>query len=101
MQEAKYTPGPWHLSDDSKTITNGKTAGEWRAVCDLRGKIDDPGDPAWHNASLILSAPELLEALEEASEFVDRHSEDWYRAGQVLLAKCRAAIAKATGSTAA
>lgn len=33
-----------------------------------------------------------LRALEAAAEFVDRHSEDWYRSGQGLLAELRAAI---------
>jgi hypothetical protein len=35
----------------------------------------------------------LREALIEATDFVDRHSEPWYRSGQALLTKCRAALA--------
>jgi hypothetical protein len=35
----------------------------------------------------------LREALEEASIFVDNHSEDWYKSGQVLLIKCKQALA--------
>jgi hypothetical protein len=38
---------------------------------------------------------ELLEALKEAAEFVDLHSEDWYKSGRALVEKCKAAIAKA------
>lgn len=45
------------------------------------------------NARLIAAAPELLEALKEAEEFVDRHSESWYTSGQELLKKIRTAIA--------
>lgn len=32
----------------------------------------------------------LLETIEEAESFVDRHSESWYRSGQELLARIRA-----------
>lgn len=38
---------------------------------------------------------DLLSVLEEAEQFVDRHSEPWYSSGQELLAKIRAAIARA------
>jgi hypothetical protein len=38
---------------------------------------------------------ELLETLKEATEFVDLHSEDWYKSGRALVDKCKAAINKA------
>jgi hypothetical protein len=38
---------------------------------------------------------DLLEALKEATEFVDLHSEDWYKSGRELVNKCNAAIVKA------
>lgn len=34
----------------------------------------------------------LREALTEATDFVDQHSEPWYKSGQALLSKCRAAL---------
>lgn len=41
------------------------------------------------------SSTELLEVLKDAEEFIDRHSKKWYTSGQELLARVRAAIAKA------
>lgn len=34
----------------------------------------------------------VIEALEEAEQFVDRHSEPWYRSGQELLSKIRVVL---------
>lgn len=41
---------------------------------------------------LLAKNAKLKAALEEATEFVDRHSEPWYMSGQTLLAKCREAL---------
>jgi hypothetical protein len=42
---------------------------------------------------------ELEELLRECREFVDMHSEDWYRRGQELLRKIDAALSNADSAS--
>ena len=45
---------------------------------------------------LVKNRDALLEALKDAEEFVDSHSEEWYTSGQKTLAHIRTAIVHAT-----
>lgn len=40
---------------------------------------------------------QLLQLLEDVEAFVDRHSEEWYTSGQLLLARIRKEIRKVEG----
>lgn len=87
---SEHTPGPWFIAEEPDIegltiIETGRLEDYPVSRCETR------------NANLIAAAPDLLGALEEAEEFIDRHSEDWYISGQELLAKTRKAIAKAKG----
>jgi hypothetical protein len=46
-------------------------------------------------AKAIAEIERLRAVLREATDFVDQHSESWYRSGQELLATCRAALGDA------
>lgn len=113
---SKHTPGPWFLGDWSQDNGPNKTtieaqepevippggSGIWPdgVRCMKVASVEDSSfdeQTTAANARLIAAAPDLLEALKEAERFVNCHSEDWYIAGQTLLAKIRAAISKATG----
>jgi hypothetical protein len=105
--DAKHTPGPWTpdvqcgdvrspVGDVAVAVYAGMrsigiTGKESTLAKITRGEAEA-------NARLIAAAPMLLEALAEAEEFVDRHSEAWYTSGQALLVQIRAAIALATGA---
>lgn len=94
MQEAKHTPGPWHINA-VRCEGDNVFAGN-RRICNVYGDIGQ--DPFKANARLIAAAPELLEALKlyhrgwthgdgniDTMEIMAEASE-----------KARAAIAKAT-----
>lgn len=83
----KHTPGPWLRRGQTDSIDSA----DGRSVC----WVNLHTMPAEANARLISAAPDLLEALQEAQDFIDRHSEPWYTSGQALLTKVRAAITKA------
>lgn len=103
--DAKHTPGPWRVSEQSPTIIKqdmrmiGNESGVLiGSASGYTGSGFFPTDEeAVANARLIAAAPELLEALEEVmsmlgSELVkDTLGYEWHD-------KARAAIAKATGS---
>jgi hypothetical protein len=102
-QENKHTPAPWKVF---KTIDGLKIMGIGQAETaegitdyqfNLWGGVEDDYYEA--NAHLIAAAPELLEALVRARDFVDRHSEEWYKSGQDLLKTLDLTIAKAKGVT--
>mgnify|MGYP000990437160 CR=1 FL=1 len=63
MSEAKHTPGPW-IVDTDYIIQDGGTSDE--------NTISIVGDQEeWKaNAHLIAAAPELLDALDEAQQFI-------------------------------
>ena len=112
--EFKHTPGPWAINEDPydrwkfKGGWNGKiVAGNGASVYNGPSSFNslrcDTEDEAKANARLIAAAPELLEALNSAVEFIDtygshRHLHDSPEscAHCILLQAARAAIAKAT-----
>ena len=95
----KHTPGPWAVNHETD-ITG--TENDPQNGC--MGPVDVahvymrtvPGRTE-ANARLISSAPDLLEALTELLADYDNGVTD---AESALLAKCRAAIAKAVGGAA-
>lgn len=102
-----FTPGPWHwdgrclLPDvpnpdgsavhtilDSEGDTYGYLMSDWRAT-----HAESEG-----NHRLIAAAPELLEALQIAEDFMSGFEDDETQTGMgVKLAIIRAAICRATG----
>jgi hypothetical protein len=93
IKTTKHTPGPWVVYDDSN---DGKTnrmeiAARGKTVARIYHSVPEED---WPNACLIAAAPDLLEALVEASVAL--------RIGHnslTALEKASAAIAKATGAT--
>ena len=79
----KYTPGPWTFDTDIRG-PNGEAigSGDWEG-----GLSPSEGD-----GRLIEAAPDLLEALIDAMEWVDDNAHTTHD-----FSKARAAIAKATG----
>lgn len=99
---AQHTPGPWKISGDDVIAVAGSTgfsAGANPAIAFIYETLDQSRAI---NARLIAAAPELLAACNVAEELID----DLIRAPKVkhnrkqILAKLRAAIAKAKGEAA-
>ena len=99
MSEAKHTPGPW-IVDTDYIIQDGGTSDE--------NTISIVGDQEeWKaNAHLIAAAPEMLDALEAAKQFIQNGIQYGYinmpdkDCGDSALetpAKIEAAIQKARG----
>lgn len=110
----KHTPGPWTVTESS----------DWTGMSGVSLGIDDAagqdGERDYHlatvvhgdpdelaaNARLIASAPELMQALQEAENALDDYVERLEKLGgqmnygRKVLMQARAAIAKATGSAA-
>jgi hypothetical protein len=98
---SKHTPGPWELSEAQykdgfgtyRRVEQVEQFGDVVASVCIRHAVNHTlnacGDA---NARLIAAAPELLEMLVEAANFIQPYS-----VGQELLERIDAAIAKATG----
>ena len=98
----KHTPGPWY-ADKRGNIwrrpphqlyeNGGIVAGDKPLAIVERGWIGEEllGYPVEANARLIAAAPDLLEALQSFSGFIDDAT-----IGDVWIEKKNAAIAKAT-----
>ena len=93
-----YTPGPWHEHSVELYIVCGANG---QAVADTEADSIDQ-DERFANARLIAAAPDLLEALIDTLDFLERHSNRWDGVNgkhpQVVVTAARAAIAKATGA---
>lgn len=94
MSEGKHTPGPWEIGE---LDMNGQriVRGEHIEICTCWhhcvGSIEREME---ENARLIASAPDMLEALEEALEW---DGVDDYGVEAVWANKARAAVSKAKG----
>jgi hypothetical protein len=99
MTNIKHSPGPWHR-DDLLALNGRPVIARTTGRIPISANTDDwlgydGEDEA--NAYVIAAAPELLEALEAASDWIDA------QLGEPRLeiqAKVQAAIAKATGRAA-
>lgn len=88
-----FTPGPWSINKYGDVVD---PAGK-----DIRvqGMTLTSTETAQANARLIAAAPELLEAASTALAFLERgQAIDAETANGLVLARLRAAIAKATGA---
>jgi hypothetical protein len=99
---SKHTAGPWFADKlEDRAAFNIFPAGATHALLTVAGPAHDGAHPyaqaAEANARLIAAAPDLLEAL--------LHAVDWLNAAGIaetmpVQQQARAAIAKATGSAA-
>lgn len=111
MSEKKHTPGPWHISDDSK---GSKFRVNWRRIEPSVVTPDEfsttRGSESWttsgveiseEDARLIVAAPELLSALLEMERWMTEDSscktEEQRHKGRLALIAARVIILKATG----
>ena len=104
---SKHTHGPWHLDVLAHTLTDtGDYDNRWIVRDNNRKRIADmfeEGDEADANAHLIASAPELLDALNEAPVPSKYHGIRGFETNRFLadyeewMEKRRGAIAKAEG----
>lgn len=105
---SKHTPGPWSSHFEEAYYVTGPDLGRVAMMMNLKGAHGlggrRSGDEAAANCRLIAAAPDLLEALREAMDAVKTfHGPDcWdiYEQHSPEMKRWRAAIAKATGSTA-
>lgn len=86
---AQHTPGPWHFEAGVEDNEGEFYVCHAATVCDAT-TVCNPGSEA--DARLIAAAPELLEALIEAAEFIQP-----FNRAEALLDRIDAAIALATG----
>lgn len=89
---AEHTPGPWEAIEDTV-----RARGSQRAIADCGTWHVGTQDKA--NARLIAAAPDLLDALKAAVEWIDPDEPDLVNREECAadLEKARAAIAKAEG----
>lgn len=100
-----YTPGPWKVMFSIPEVGECALA-VWPADT-VHGCVGSPickvspehlmNETDEANARLIAAAPELLEALVELTNVYDTSDFDIVGKDEVLIKKCKAIIAKATG----
>jgi len=88
----KHTPSPWKFCNDTLCQATGN-------YLHLGTFVDSPGlgHATKANRSLIESAPDLLEALENAIPIIDAYRRVSGGDGDLTALSARRAIAKATG----
>lgn len=102
----KHTPGPWILGKHGvikagvvRQYTNGESQDQIAMACGL--DHDNMGSQE-ANARLIAAAPDLLEALIEleAAQYLNFNDRDARKEWRFAIIKAKAAINKATATTA-
>ena len=106
----KHTPGPWEIAGgyDGGWQIEYSADGEYRVIA-ARMPWPNRAMESEANARLIVSAPDLLEALKDAAAMIEDHyrqalglaskaKKDKACREHVVIAKARAAIAKAEGN---
>ena len=103
MNTAKHTPGPWVILKEYNDAVEVSASRPYRIdnisantplICYVYQHPKFNGFSPQANANLIASAPELLEALELISRYIEPTAVDAASMQKVA----RAAIAKATGA---
>lgn len=99
----KHTPGPWMLGDENNEsceVEAGETTISLTRHARYREGMAIDREEMIANAYLIIAAPELLAACEDASKALHDHWHDRPRLGfESVCAKLEAAIAKAKGNS--
>lgn len=88
-EKKEHTPGPWKVRRDENVFDVITQNGNGITACSCADRIDVKEDEA--NARLIAAAPDMLSALKEAQEIIQRTT------GNVSWV-VEKAIAKATGN---
>jgi hypothetical protein len=95
QQAARHTPGPWTVP--ISRIGPNQVFRVMAGCHQIADTIEDNGKvDAWANAALIASAPDLLTALRELSEWMRSHTGPRDGTYDMLCRAC-AALAKAEG----
>ncbi len=104
MSDAKHTPGPWSFGP---AVPGAKRCFYISGNHDANNREVDIGTvqggyySCEANARLIAAAPDLLAALKDTLDFLERHSNRWDGVNgkhpQLVVTAARAAIAKAEG----
>jgi len=89
----KYTPGPWEVKD--KTTIYGRGMAKFTIIRVATAHRDHSSLTAQANARLIAAAPELLEALQHAHDYLA--ASGWE--GDPRMHKIIAALDQAEGRT--
>lgn len=101
MSEIKHTPGPWGIFNHNGTICIDNRGGDGMRPCIVDWTGFDTNDMTRReneaNARLIASAPELLEALRKALNYLE-NTEGEFGIALESADACRAAIRKAEGN---
>ncbi len=84
---SKHTPGPWYI-DPIKAHANGNR----RIMAEQCTPVAVVPDHLVADARLIAAAPDLLEAVEKAADWISKG-----RGGHRIEEICRAAIIRARG----
>jgi hypothetical protein len=104
MSESKHTPGPWNVDKDMIRAVDPITS--IACICDVAWPLGNRQECPEANAHLIAAAPDLLDALEAAKQFIQNGIQYGYinmpdkDCGDSALetpAKIEAAIQKARG----
>ena len=90
MTDTKHTPGPWVVTQDNKGSLDDYCIGTGQ-------RIDEVATCSKRDAHLIAAAPDLLESLELALEYMGYHNGEYDCQDKLDL--INAAIAKAKGKT--
>lgn len=88
-----FTPGPWAWCNDNTCLYGNENVKESTQDCILHcdGKINAPNNV---NASLIATAPELLEACKKMAAYIRENIEDF---NDDIVIDAELAISKAQG----
>ena len=91
MSETKFTPGPWKMYRNGYVLSEetGERVCTPHSTLPEASKVSDHIKDLKANARLIAAAPELYEALEDASDLLDRMG--------YLSSEFREVLAKARG----
>lgn len=103
MENAQYSPGPWHLKETESSFLieaqphlKHKDAYVARISWWTRSEGCPTQEESEANARLIAAAPELLEALKVLVQDADKYTGTRFARIDALFDKARAVIAKAT-----
>lgn len=101
-EDEMRTPGPWTRGEEHESmvqIAQVDKHGFCRHVCTVHTPVPFDGEGMRANADLIAAAPDMLDALKKAVEYLERVSSDPDTYHCDMMLPIRQAIAKAEGET--